>query len=77
MPTFKNRAEYEKWKGENINSKPSAESAGAPEVTYYAVRRIFSDEIMASALRHGVTPDALLDLWISEKLQEQKTSSGN
>ncbi len=42
------------------------------EVTYYAVDRILSEEIQTIALKRGVAADTLLNLWVQEKLQEQK-----
>lgn len=43
------------------------------EVTYYAVDRILSEKIRAIAQKRGVSADTLLNLWIQEKLQKQKT----
>jgi hypothetical protein len=42
------------------------------EVTYYAVDRMLSEKIQAIAQKRGVTPDTLINLWVQEKLQEQK-----
>lgn len=44
------------------------------EVTYYAVDRMLSDKIQAIAQKRGVTADTLLNLWVQEKLQEQRAS---
>jgi hypothetical protein len=44
------------------------------EVTYYAVDKILSEKIQAIAQKRGVTADTLINLWVQEKLQEQKTS---
>ncbi|MBI5191978.1 MAG: hypothetical protein HZA08_00885 [Nitrospirae bacterium] len=44
------------------------------EVTYYAVDKILSEEIQAIAQKRGVTADTLINLWVQEKLQEQKAS---
>jgi len=41
------------------------------EVIYYAVDKKLSDKILASARRHGISPDTLVNLWLQEKLQEQ------
>ncbi len=43
------------------------------EVTYYAVNKILSEKIQAVAQKRGVTADTLINLWVQEKLQEQKT----
>jgi hypothetical protein len=43
------------------------------EVTYYAVDKELSAKIRAIAKRRGVSTDTLLNLWLQEKLQEQKS----
>ncbi|MBW6519333.1 MAG: hypothetical protein K0A89_12660 [ANME-2 cluster archaeon] len=43
------------------------------EMIYYAVENELSDKIRASARRHGVSPDTLVNLWLQEKLQEQSS----
>ncbi len=42
------------------------------EVTYYAVDKELSAKIQAIAKRRGVSADTLLNLWLQEKLEEQK-----
>jgi len=42
------------------------------EVTYYAVDNILSEKIQAIAQKRGVAADTLINLWVQEKLQEQK-----
>jgi len=42
------------------------------EVTYYAVDRLLSERIQAIARKRGVAADTLINLWVQEKLQEQK-----
>ncbi|MDD5434049.1 MAG: CopG family antitoxin [Nitrospira sp.] len=44
------------------------------EVTYYAVDKLLSEAIQAIAQKRGVTADTLINLWVQEKLQEQKAS---
>ena len=44
------------------------------EVTYYAVDKILSERIQAVAQKRGITADTLINLWVQEKLQEQKAS---
>ena len=44
------------------------------EVTYYAVDKMLSEKIQAIAQKRGVTADTLINLWVQEKLQEQKAS---
>lgn len=44
------------------------------EVTYYAVDKTLSEKIQSIAQKRGVTADTLINLWVQEKLQEQKAS---
>lgn len=44
------------------------------EVTYYAVDKMLSEKIQAIAQKRGVSADTLVNLWVQEKLQEQKAS---
>jgi len=43
------------------------------EITYYALDKILSEQIQAIAQKQGVSADTLINLWLQEKLQEQKT----
>jgi len=43
------------------------------EMTYYAVDHELSTKIQAIAKRRGISADTLLNLWLQEKIQEQKT----
>ncbi len=42
------------------------------EITYYALDKKLSEKIKRIAHERGVSPDTLLNLWVQEKLQEQK-----
>ena len=42
------------------------------EVIYYAVDKTLSEKIQSLAQKRGVTADTLVNLWVQEKLQEQK-----
>ena len=42
------------------------------EVTYYAVDSALSKKVRTIAQKRGVSADTLLNLWVQEKLQEQK-----
>jgi hypothetical protein len=42
------------------------------EVTYYAMDKKLSEEVREIAHRRGVSADTLVNLWIQEKLREQK-----
>ncbi len=43
------------------------------ETTYYALDKKLSNQIQSVARRRGVSADTLVNLWVQEKLQEQKT----
>lgn len=53
--------------------KPSFEVDIESEITYYAVDRTLSEKMQAIAQKHGITADTLINLWVQEKLREEKT----
>lgn len=42
------------------------------EVTYYALDKELSEKIQAIAQKRGISADTLINIWVQEKLQEQK-----
>ena len=42
------------------------------EISYYAIDRMLSEKLQTLAQKRGVTADTLVNLWLQEKLQEQK-----
>ena len=42
------------------------------EITYYALDKTLSDGIQKLAEKRGISADTILNLWIQEKLLEQK-----
>lgn len=42
------------------------------EITYYALDKALSEQIQVLARQRGVSADTIINLWIQEKLQEQK-----
>lgn len=42
------------------------------ETTYYAMDMKLSEEVEAIAHKRGVAADTLINLWVQEKLREQK-----
>ncbi len=42
------------------------------ELTYYSLDKVLSDEIQSMARKRGVSADTLINLWLQEKLMEQK-----
>lgn len=54
-------------------TKPASfEVAMESETTYYAVDMKLSEEVEAIARKRGVAADTLINLWLQEKLREQK-----
>lgn len=47
-----------------------------PEATYYPVERDLSEKIQSVARRQGVTSDALVNLWLEQKINEQTSTRG-
>ena len=45
-----------------------------PEATYYPIERGLSEKIQSVARKHGVSSDALVNLWLEQKIKEQKSS---
>ena len=45
------------------------------EITYYAVDNKLSEKIRAISRQRGISADTMLNLWVQEKLQEQKELS--
>jgi hypothetical protein len=43
------------------------------ETTYYAMEKNLSKQIQSIARKRGVSADTLINLWVQEKVQEQKT----
>lgn len=43
------------------------------EVIYYAIERELSEQVQSVALRRGISVDALINLWVQEKLKEFKS----
>jgi hypothetical protein len=44
-----------------------------PEATYYPVEKNLSAKIQSLARKKGVSSDALINLWLKQKLKEQKS----
>ena len=42
------------------------------EITYYALETELADQVQRLARRRGISPETLLNLWVQEKLQEQR-----
>ena len=45
-----------------------------PEATYYPVEKGLSEKIQSAARKRGVPSDTLVNLWLEQKIKEQKSS---
>jgi len=48
------------------------EVVAEPEATYYPVERDLSARIQSVAKKQGVSSDTLVNLWLEQKIKEQK-----
>lgn len=44
----------------------------ASEITYYSLDKSLSDRLQDIARKRGVSADTLINLWVQEKLREEK-----
>jgi hypothetical protein len=44
-----------------------------PEATYYPVEKDLSEKIQSVARKQGVSSDTLVNLWLKQKIKEQRT----
>jgi hypothetical protein len=52
--------------------KVKFEVVAEPEATYYPVERDLSARIQSVAKKQGVSSDTLVNLWLEQKIKEQK-----
>ena len=45
-----------------------------PEATYYRVEKSLSEKIQSVARKQGVPSDTLVNLWLEQKIKEQRSS---
>src|SRR5438309_5021877 len=45
-----------------------------PEATYYPVEKELSEKCKSVARKQGVSSDTLVNLWLDQKIQEQRTT---
>jgi hypothetical protein len=45
-----------------------------PEATYYPIERDLSEKIQSVARKQGVSSDTLVNLWLAQKIKEQRTT---
>jgi hypothetical protein len=47
-----------------------------PEATYYPVSKDLSEKIQSEARKQGVSSDALINLWLEQKINERRSKRG-
>jgi CopG antitoxin of type II toxin-antitoxin system len=53
--------------------KVKFEVVAEPEATYYPVERDLSEKIQSVAKKQGVSSDTLVNLWLEQKVKEQRS----
>jgi hypothetical protein len=48
-----------------------------PEATYYPVQKDLSEKIQSEARKQGVPSDTLVNLWLEQKIKEQRSTRGS
>jgi hypothetical protein len=46
-----------------------------PEATYYAVKKDLSEKIQSVAREHKISGNALINLWLEQKIKERRPST--
>jgi CopG antitoxin of type II toxin-antitoxin system len=47
-----------------------------PEATYYPIEKGLSEKIQSEARKQGVSSDTLVNLWLEQKMKEQRSTRG-
>jgi hypothetical protein len=47
-----------------------------PEATYYPIAKDLADRIQSEARKQGVSSDALVNLWLEQKIKEKRVTRG-
>lgn len=47
-----------------------------PEATYYPIEKGLSEKIQSEARKQGVSSDILVNLWLEQKMKEQRSTRG-
>jgi|APPan5920702856_1055754.scaffolds.fasta_scaffold05307_2 hypothetical protein len=47
-----------------------------PEATYYPVQKDLSEKIQSEAKKQGIPSDTLVNLWLEQKMKEQRSTRG-
>ena len=51
------------------------EVVAEPEATYYPIEKELSEKIQSVARKRGVSSDTLVNLWLEQKIKEQRSST--
>jgi len=54
--------------------KVKFEVVAEPEATYYPIEKDLSEKIQSVARKQGVSSDTLVNLWLAQKIKEQRTT---
>jgi hypothetical protein len=54
-------------------SKVKFEVVAEPEATYYPIEKDLAEKIQSVAKKHGVSSDTLVNLWLEQKMKEQRS----
>jgi ATP sulfurylase len=57
--------------------KVKFEVVAEPEATYYPVEKDLSEKIQSVAKKQGVSSDTLVNLWLEQKIKEQRSGRKN
>jgi hypothetical protein len=52
--------------------KVQFEVVAEPEATYYPIEKDLSEKIQSAAKKQGVSSDTLVNLWLEQKIKEQR-----
>ncbi|MGH7870615.1 MAG: CopG family antitoxin [Candidatus Binatia bacterium] len=53
--------------------KVKFEVVAEPEATYYPIEKDLSEKIQSVAKKQGISSDTLVNLWLQQKLKEQRS----
>ena len=60
----------------NKTRKVKFEVVLEPEATYYPIEKDLSEKIQSEARKQGVSSDTLVNLWLEQKIKEQRSTRG-
>jgi len=57
--------------------KVKFEVVAEPEATYYPIEKNLAEKIQSAARKQGVSSDTLVNLWLEQKIKEQRSVRKN